>query len=41
VLYAVIVLGAGFIFFHETFTLLQYIGLTLALIGVVLINLPF
>jgi drug/metabolite transporter (DMT)-like permease len=39
VLYAAIVLGAGFFIYKETFTPLQYTGLGLALLGVILINL--
>lgn len=40
VIYAVVVLGSGFLFFHETFSMIQYVGIVLALVGVVLVNLP-
>lgn len=39
VMYAIIVLGAGVVVFHEKLTLLQTIGLLLAAGGVILINL--
>lgn len=39
VLYAVIVLGASIIFFHEKLTALQAIGIFLAVGGVILLNL--
>ena len=38
-LYAVIVIGSGILFFHEDFSVTQIIGMILAIIGVVLINL--
>ena len=39
VLYAIIVLVSGVVFFHETLTLLQWTGVALALGGVILLNL--
>ncbi len=39
VLYAVIVLLAGFLIFHESLSTLQIIGAALALVGVILVNL--
>ncbi len=40
-LYAIIVLGAGLLFYHETFSATQYVGMALALVGVFLINFKF
>lgn len=39
-LYAIIVLAAGIVFYRETLTPTQYIGIALAMSGVVLINWP-
>jgi drug/metabolite transporter (DMT)-like permease len=37
-LYAVIVIGSGILFFNEQISLLQWIGIGLAIVGVVLMN---
>ena len=39
-LYALLVLGAGVLLYHENLTRLQVTGIALALLGVVLINWP-
>lgn len=38
-LYALIVIGSGILFFDESFSLTQGLGIGLALLGVILINL--
>ncbi|OGY16879.1 MAG: hypothetical protein A2785_03900 [Candidatus Chisholmbacteria bacterium RIFCSPHIGHO2_01_FULL_49_18] len=38
-LYAIIVIGSGVLFFNESITLIKGIGIGLAIVGVILINL--
>lgn len=39
VLYALVVIGSGVLLFHESISLIQAIGITFAIVGIILLNL--